>query len=65
MYSNGRGVPQNLTTAHKWFNIAAVNSNSLGRKARESIEKKMTPDAIIEAQRRADICMSSDYQDCD
>ena len=32
---------------------------------RDNIENRMTPEAIAEAQRRARICIESDYQDCD
>lgn len=63
-YAIGRGVPQDYITAHMWYNIASTNDRYYSR-ARELIALKMPLGAIIEAQRRARICMSSGYQNCD
>ena len=65
MYANGQGVPQDFTAAHMWFNIAAANGNELGGTNRDNLAKDMTPASIEEAQRRARVCMASNYQDCD
>ncbi len=59
-YAQGQGVPQDNISAHMWFNLAAsrfqgsdgVNRN-LAISNREAVASKMTPDEIIEAQRRA------------
>jgi len=32
MYEKGLGVEQDYIEAHKWFNIAGVNSNATGKK---------------------------------
>ena len=65
MYANGEGVLQDNVTAHMWFNIAGANGAEDGRDDREIIERKMTPADISEAQKRARICMASNYTDCE
>ena len=65
MYANGEGVLQDNVTAHMWFNIAGANGDEDGRDNREFIERKMTPADISEAQKRARICMASNYTDCE
>ena len=65
MYANGEGVLQDNVTAHMWFNIAGANGDEDGRDNREKIEWKMTPADISEAQKRARICMASNYTDCE
>ena len=65
MYYNGRGVLQDNVTAHMWFNIAGANGAEFGRDYRKKIERKMTPADISEAQKRARICMASNYTDCE
>ena len=65
MYANGEGVLQDNVTAHMWFNIAGANGAEDGRDNREIIERKMTPADISEAQKRARICMASNYTDCE
>lgn len=65
MYGLGLGVAQDYVSAHMWSNIAAAAGNEIGHEQRELAASLMTADAIAEAQRRARICMASDYQDCD
>ena len=65
MYANGEGVLQDNVTAHMWFNIAGANGAEDGRDNREKIERKMTPADVSEAQKRARICMASNYTDCE
>ena len=65
MYSAGEGVPQDNQTAHMWFNIAAANGTEVGGTNRDRIAKEMTSASIEEAQRRARVCMASNYKDCD
>ena len=64
-YANGEGVIQDYSTAHMWFNIVARDGYSDAVKNRDAIADRMTPEAIAESQRRARICLESDYQDCD
>lgn len=59
MYKSGTGVLQDYVSAHMWLNIAG-NSN-----VRDTLAHEMTVADISEAQRRARICVASNYQDCD
>jgi TPR repeat protein len=57
MYAYGLGAPQDYVQAHMWLNLAASRASGDDQKryadARESVAKKMTPQQIVEAQRRA------------
>jgi TPR repeat protein len=65
-YGFGEGVPQDYVIAHMWSNIGAANGNADGARLRdEYLVPKMTPSDISEAQRRARVCMESNYQNCD
>jgi TPR repeat protein len=53
-YSTGRGgVGVDLTEAHKWFNLAALNGCTRGQQCRAEISVEMTAREIAEAQRQA------------
>jgi TPR repeat protein len=64
-YANGVGVIQDYETAHMWANIASANGSQHGSSVRDRVAGRMTPADITEAQRRARVCMASNYQDCD
>ncbi|SLN77047.1 tetratricopeptide repeat protein [Oceanibacterium hippocampi] len=53
MYSTGQGVPVDMITAHKWFNIAAMAGFREARELRSELARDMTPREIAEAQRLA------------
>jgi uncharacterized protein len=53
MYSTGRDVEQDLITAHKWFNLAALRGNSAARDYRAEIARELSSMEVAEAQRRA------------
>lgn len=63
LYETNKAIETDIITAHMWYNIAI----SLGVQgfSMESIEDVMEPAEIIEAQRRARVCVESDYQVCD
>lgn len=42
-----------LITAHKWFNLAAMQGNLEARAYRAELAKEMAPEDIAEAQRQA------------
>ena len=65
MYQYGRGVLQDNQTSHMWYNLASANGYEDSGTLRDELAAKMTPAAIEEAQRRARVCMASNYQDCD
>lgn len=65
MYFLGQGVPQDYVAAHMWLNISAAYGDQDGVLFRDLLERdEMNPDQISEAQRRASVCMASNYQDC-
>ena len=51
MYYRGDGVPKDLVMAYMWRNLAAAQGSEIAKKARESLEKDMTPAQIAEGQR--------------
>jgi TPR repeat protein len=65
MYKLGQGVPQDFISSHMWYNISSANGNGSASDQRDEIASKMLPADISEAQRRATVCMASNYQDCD
>lgn len=65
MYIQGQGVPQDFGTAHMWFNLSAANGNTAAVEARDSVGSQLSPADLAEAQRRARVCLASNYQNCD
>jgi uncharacterized protein len=53
MYSTGADVPTDYVSAHKWFNIAAMQGNAEAVRLRGEIAVQMTPAEIAKAQRAA------------
>lgn len=58
MYAHGEGTPQDYVQAHKWYNLAASTQTDQEKreravKNRNSIEKRMSPSQVAEAQRLA------------
>lgn len=53
MYSVGRSVPVDFITAHKWFNLAAMQGNREATRLRQEIAAQMSDAEIATAQRAA------------
>jgi uncharacterized protein len=53
MYSVGRSVPIDYVTAHKWFNLAAMQGNREAARRRQEIAEQMSAAEIAAAQRAA------------
>jgi TPR repeat protein len=53
MYSVGRSVPVDFITAHKWFNLAAMQGNREATRLRQEIAAQMSDVEIATAQRAA------------
>jgi TPR repeat protein len=53
MYSVGRSVPIDYITAHKWFNLAAMQGNQDAVRLRQEIAAQMSEAEIAAAQRAA------------
>ena len=49
----GLGAPQDFVEAHMWFNLAASRGEAAAAKKRDALAKRMTQDALAEAQERA------------
>jgi TPR repeat protein len=52
-YSNGRSVPADLVSAHKWFNLAAMKGHAEAARLRREVAAEMTDSEIGQAQRAA------------
>ena len=56
-YASGLGVAQDDVEAHKWLNLATAASMGYSEEkyadARDSLAKRMTPEQLAEAQKRA------------
>jgi TPR repeat protein len=65
MYKYSSGVPEDYVSAHMWLNIASVNGGEASGEWRDEIAANLTAEQIEEAQRRAEVCLASNYQDCD
>jgi uncharacterized protein len=53
MYSTGSSVPADFVTAHKWFNLAAMQGNREAIRLRREIAEQMSELEIATAQRAA------------
>jgi len=53
IYSTGRDRDPDLVTAHKWFNLAAMQGNGAAREYRGDIAQELSAAEICEAQRQA------------
>lgn len=63
-YAEGVGVLQQFKLAHMWLNIASLNGANEAVEARNELQTKMTPDAVMEAQELALKCIQSTYTNC-
>jgi len=52
-YSTGEGTEVDLITAHKWFNLAAMEGSVSAREWRSELSQEMTAADIAKAQRMA------------
>ena len=52
-YCTGRDVSQNLVSAHKWFNLAAMKGSECAKQYRCEISREMSPSDVADAQRQA------------
>jgi TPR repeat protein len=53
MYSVGRNVPVDFVSAHKWFNLAAMQGNEDAARLRQEVAGQMSHAEIAAAQRAA------------
>jgi hypothetical protein len=64
MHKIGVGVPQNFIDAQMWYILSASMGMPDAAEQRDQIAAKMTTADISEAQRRAKVCLASNYKDC-
>jgi uncharacterized protein len=50
MYHKGQGVPQDNVSAYMWWNICASSGERVCVEKRDFIEKKMSPEQIVQAE---------------
>ena len=65
MYKKGEGAPRDNVSAHMWYSIATKNGSERSRENRDALAREMSPEKILEAERRAELCLESNYTDCD
>jgi TPR repeat protein len=53
MYSTGQSMPDDMVSAHKWFNIAAMSGYKDAAQLRHEIAAEMSESEIAAAQRAA------------
>jgi TPR repeat protein len=53
MHAVGRGIPVDLVTAQKWFNVAQARGCARAAAHRQELALEMTRDQIAEALRQA------------
>ena len=63
-YATGGVVKKDRVRAHMWWNIAAASGYKNAVKARDKIEKKMTPAQIAEAKKLARECSRKELKGC-
>lgn len=66
MYMTGDGVDLNLQRAHMWLNVAASSAAPALKvpEVRDNLAKRLTPEQLVEAQKMAQTCLQSKFQDC-
>lgn len=64
-YEFGGSVPVDNQLAHMWYNLAGANGYQQAVGGRDRVADAMTQSELQAAQRRARICLESNYQECD
>jgi hypothetical protein len=64
-YSTGEGLPQDFVAAYMWYNMSSAEGNKNAAARQDNLAGKMLPADVSVAQKRARVCMESNYQDCD
>lgn len=65
IYWDGRGVAKDHVSAYMWFNIASSNGDKSAAASGSRIAASLSSPDISEAERRARVCLESDYRNCD
>jgi hypothetical protein len=65
LYWDGRGVVKDYVASYMWFNIASTNGNKSAETSVARIAANLSAPDISEAERRARVCLESNYQVCE
>ncbi len=65
MYLYGSGVERNHVRALMWFELAVASGHPLAGKYYDLVADRMLPLQIARARALAEICLGSNYTDCD
>jgi uncharacterized protein len=50
MYANGQGITRDYVLAHMWYNLSVLQGNESAKSQIRSLEKRMSPQQIEQAQ---------------
>jgi TPR repeat protein len=64
LYVGGESFLQDFERAHMWFNIAAANGHEGAKDFRDRLSIKLTNQTIASAQKKARICLESNFLKC-
>lgn len=65
LYVSGKGVPESFAGAYAWLSLALAQGFENSKEAVVSLEKALTPDQLILAQKMAYECQNTGYTSCD
>jgi uncharacterized protein len=65
MHRYGRGVSRDYVQAYVWANMAEKQRHMEAKQLRKTLARKLTRDAVEDAKRRAKVCLTSKYKNCD
>ena len=65
MFETGTGVPLDNVTAYMWYEISIGNTGKRALRRKRHVAAKLSSPERLLAQRRAIICVDSNYQTCD
>ena len=64
MYSIGIGLPKIFIKAYVWSSVAAAQGNDQAKKNRDAVARELTRMELVRAQKIAQRCFDSHFQDC-
>jgi len=65
IYWDGHGVTRDYVSSYMWFDIASQNGSKSAADSVRRIAANLSSPDISEAERRAQVCLQSNYRDCD
>jgi TPR repeat protein len=65
LYVSGKGVSESFPGAYAWLSLALAQGFEYSKEAVASLEKALTPDQLVLAQKMADECQNTGYTSCE